>query len=293
LADISVSIISNDNRELVLSCLDSIFKTAAGMDIEVIVIENHSADGSAQAIRGRFPSLRLIENEKKEGFSANHNKALKVAAGEYVLILNDDTVLHEGALAAMLKFMRANPGAGAVGGMLLNPDGSPQYTGKDRPTVAAALMISLGLHRLFPGNPVTSRYFLRKGGYGEVEEVESLNGAAMMIRREAFIKVGPFDEKFFLFCEDVDYSIRLKEAGYRLYFLPGAKITHYRGASTGGRRIVWIYHRSLFHFYRKHYARGRFFLFNWAVYAGITMRLMVFLVYGNVRRRGGGAYGRG
>jgi GT2 family glycosyltransferase len=285
LTDLTISIISHKNRDLLLDCIGSIYRTAGGLSTEVIVVDNCSRDGSVEAVRERFPDVRIIENDHPEGFSANHNKALKAARGEFILILNDDTVLQEGALSAMVGFMRKDSNVGAVGGLLLNPDGTPQYTGKARPTLLAAAMISLGLHRLWPENPVTSGYFMRKEGYGEAEETESINGAAMMVRRDALSRVGLLDEGFFLFCEDVDWSIRFRQAGYKLFFLPGARITHYRGASTGGRRIVWIYHKSLFRFYRKHYAKGRFFLVNWLVYLGIFVRLVVFMAYGNVRKR--------
>jgi GT2 family glycosyltransferase len=284
LVDLTVSIVSNDNRELVLACIDSLYKTADGLKLQVIVIENASRDGSAKAIRDAFPDVTLIENEVKEGFSANHNKAIRRAQGEFIFILNDDTVVQPGALSKMVGFMREHPGAAAVGGTLEYPDGTPQYTGKARPTLLAAAMVSLGLHRLFPDNPVTAKYYNRKGSYAEVEEVESVNGAAMMVRKSILEKVGFLDEGFFLYCEDVDWSIRMREAGWRLYYISGAKITHYRGASTKGRRMVGIYHKSLFRFYRKHYAPKHNALVNAAAYAAIGLRYAAFWLYGGVRK---------
>jgi hypothetical protein len=229
--------------------------------------------------------VRLIRNTHKEGFSANHNKAIRASTGRYVLILNDDTIVAPDAFEVMVRFMDEHPEAGASGAYLMNPDGSAQYTGKARPSILAAALVSVGIHKLFPDNRITSEYYGKRADYTEVEEVESVNGAAMMVRREAIEKAGPLDDGFFLFCEDVDWSIRIREAGYRLYFLPDAKVTHYRGASTGGRRIVWIYHMSLLRFYSKHEAKRRFFLVNWAVYAGIILRLCVYMVYGNVRKK--------
>lgn len=284
--DLTVSIISNSNRELALGSIGSVYKAADGLRLEVIVVDNLSADGSAEAIERAFPGVRLIRNERKEGFSANNNKAIRAASGDYVLLLNDDTVVHEGALSRMVGFMRENPSAGAAGAFLLNPDGTPQHTGRSRPTLLAAAMISLGIHRLFPDNPVTSRYFMKDWPSSGPVEVESINGAAMMLSMKAVDRVGLLDEGFFIFCEDVDYSIRLAQAGYRLYVLPDARVTHYRGASTVGRRMVWIYHKSLLRFYRKHYAPGRFFLVNWAVYTAIFLRLVAYMLYGSVRRRG-------
>jgi GT2 family glycosyltransferase len=284
LVDLTVSIVSNDNRELVLECIDSVYRTAGGLRLEIIVVENASRDGSAEAIRARFPGVVLIENTVKEGFSANHNKAIRVATGEFIFILNDDTVVHEGTLPLMVGFLRADPEAGAVGGSLVYPDGTPQYTGKARPTLLAAAMVSLGLHRLFPRNPVTAKYYNRKDSYSGSEEVESINGAALMVRRSMLDKVGLLDEGFFLYCEDVDWCIRMREAGYRLYYLPEAKITHYRGASTKGRRMVGIYHRSLLRFYRKHYAARHSFVVNAAAYSAIWLRFAVFWLLGGVRK---------
>ena len=284
MAELTVSIATGGNRVLVLNCLASVYRAAAGLDVEVVVVDNKGSDGTAGAIREAYPGARVIVNGTQEGFSANHNKALKTASGDYALILNDDTVLDINALRVMVEFMQSHTEAGAAGGMLLNPDGTPQYAGRDRPTLMAAVMISLGLHRLFPDNPVTSGYFMKKD-YTEAAEVESVNGAAMMLRMDAVRKVGLLDKGFYLFCEDVDYSIRLREAGYKLYFLPDAKITHVRGASTGGRRIVWIYHQSLLRFYKKHLAKKHIFIVNWLVYAGIWARLAVYMAYGNVRRK--------
>lgn len=284
-ADLTVSIISNNNRELILPCIRSVYDAADGMDVEVVVVDNVSADGSVDAIQAEFPDVRIIQNDVKEGFSANNNKAMRVASGEFVLLLNDDTIVHEGALSRMVSFMRGNPLAGAVGAFLLNPDGSPQFTGRARPTLLAAAMISVGLHWLFPGNPITAGYFSKKESYDKVEEVESLNGAAMMVSRAVIDKVGYLDDGFFLFCEDVDYSLRIADAGFKMYFLPEARITHYRGASTGGRRMVWIYHKSLMRFYRKHYAGDRPFIVNWLVYIGIAARLALYMAYGGVRRK--------
>ncbi|HEY3346309.1 MAG TPA: glycosyltransferase family 2 protein [Nitrospirota bacterium] len=285
MAELTISIVNDCNRELVIECVKSIYYTKGALEVEIFVIDNASADGSADALAEAFPEVKLIRNSRKEGFSANHNKAIRLSSGEFVFILNDDTVILPGALTDMAAFMREHPEAGAVGAMLLNPDGTPQYTGKARPTLLAAAMVSLGFHRLFPANPITARYYGRKEAYTGPEEVESVNGAAMMVRREVFAKAGILDDGFFLFCEDVDWSIRMREAGFKLYFLPSARIIHYRGASTGGRRIVLIYHKSLFRFYRKHYAPKNFFLVNWLAYCGIAARLLLFLVYGGVRKK--------
>ena len=284
--DLTVSIINNNNKDLILECIGSVYRAGEGIALEVVVVDNLSGDGSAEEIQARYPSVMLIRNVSKEGFSSNHNKAVRASNGEFVLILNDDTLVHKDALVRMLNFMRGNQSAGAVGGLLVNPDGSPQHTGRSAPTLLAAIMISLGLHRLFPNNPVTAGYFRKDVSRTGPEEVESVNGSAMMLRRSALDKVGLLDEGFFLFCEDVDLSIRLREAGYGLYLLPDALVTHYRGKSTGGRRIVWIYHRSLMRFYRKHYAGRSNFLVNGLLYAGIMARFMVYWVYGNVRKRG-------
>lgn len=283
--DLTVSIISNGRRALALDCIRSVYETKGSLDVEVILVDNLSEDGAAKAVGEAFPDVVLIVNDRKEGFSANNNKAIRASSGKYVLLLNDDTIVHEGALEGMVSFMRANPQAGAVGAFLVNPDGSPQFTGRARPTVLAAAMISLGLHRLFPGNPVTSKYFGKAPDAQGAQEVESVNGAAMMVSRAAIEKVGLLDEGFFLFCEDVDYSLRLSEAGFRMYFLPYAKVTHYRGASTGGRKMVWIYHKSLFIFYNKHYSAKHTFIFNWLVYLGIALRLVVYMIRGSVLRR--------
>ena len=283
--DLSICIVNTNNRDLLRDCLKSVYENTKEASFEVILVENASADGSLEMVEAEFPQVLLIVNRKRLGFSENNNLAMKQAAGRYFLLLNEDTCVRPGALDILVRFMDAHPEAGAVGGTLYNPDGTVQYTGKMRPTMMAAIFISLGLQRLFPDNRYTREYFHHKDSYGEAEEVDHINGACLLARRETVEEVGYLDERFFMAAQDVDWCLRMKDAGWKIYYVPKAEIVHYRGKSTKGYRMVWIYHKSLFIFYNKHYAKRHIFLYNWMIYLALALRLAVYMARGSVLRR--------
>lgn len=282
--DLSICIVNTNNRDLLRDCLRSVYENTREVSFEVILVENASTDGSLEMARTEYPGVRLIANDRRLGFSENNNLAMKQANGRYFLLLNEDTYVKPGALDVLVRFMDAHPEAGAAGGTLFNPDGTVQYTGKKAPTMMAAIFISLGLQRLFPRNRYTSEYFLQKERYDEYEEVDHINGACLLVRRETVEEIGLLDERFFMAAQDVDWCLRMKEAGWKIYYIPRAGIVHYRGKSTKGYRMVWIYHKSLFIFYNKHYAKRHTFLYNWLIYAALSMRLAVYMARGSVLR---------
>ncbi|MBI5189454.1 MAG: glycosyltransferase family 2 protein [Nitrospirae bacterium] len=283
--DLSICIVNTNNRDLLRDCLKSVYENTQRISFEVILVENASTDGSLEMTKAEYPDVRLIVNKTKLGFSENNNLAMKIAAGRYYVLLNEDTYVKPNALDMMVEFMDKTPDAGACGGTLLNPDGTIQHTGKMRPTMMAAIFVSTGLYRLFPKNPYTREYFFEREGYGDVEEVDQINGACLMVRREVVDQVGLLDERFFMAAQDVDWCLRIKDAGWRIFYIPKAEVVHYRGKSTKGYRMVWIYHKSLFIFYNKHFADKHIFLYNWLVYVGIALRLVIYMLRGSVLRR--------
>jgi GT2 family glycosyltransferase len=216
--DLTISIATWDNRDLVAGCLRSIEPQRVDAAVEVFVVDNASTDGTADMIRREFPWAQLIRNERSQGFSANHNQVLRRAAGRFVLLLNDDTVVEEGALAHATRFMGANDDVGAVGCTLVKPDGVPEHISQRFPHPLDPILP--GLRRKV--NPRT------EGRHGtEAVEVDRLSGACLVVRREVLERIGLLDERFDpAYGEDTDLCLRIKQAGWRIYRLPDARVVH-------------------------------------------------------------------
>jgi len=228
---ISVVILSYNTRELLEKCLNSILENEKESNIEIIVVDNASADGSVDMVRKRFPQVVLIANEKNLGFASAVNQGLRISRGRFIVVLNSDTVLLNNAFTKMAEFMKENPGAGAVRPKVLNPDGSLQRQGS-------------GIWRIFKAPD-------------RVYELDWVSGCCMMLRREIIENVGFFDEFFFFYNEDLDYSKRIKKAGWKLYYFPPANIIHYWGKSSKGleEKLLIEGYRGGYYLCEKYYGR--------------------------------------
>lgn len=283
MTSVSVVIVNYRTRELLRDCLQSLERHGTpGMTITVI--DNDSRDGSAEMVRREFPQVRLLQNAANVGFAAANNRAIEQDYGTHVLLLNSDTVMLSGTIAAMSEFLETHPDAGAAGCRLLFPDGRIQASaGCDaRPGLMRLLLRLTGLSHLLSDRQ-RRRLRLLLGGFAGrklascldsyVEdpsplEVEAVSATCLLLRRKALQQVGPLDEEFFMYLEDLDYCIRLRRAGWKLYYLPAAQVVHLGKKSSDGRMRRYSVHayRSLFHFYRKHYQPATLW----------TARLMVF-----------------
>jgi hypothetical protein len=251
--DLSVIILSFNTRELTLACVRSVFAAHDNLALEVIVVDNASADGTVEALREVCPEACVIANDKNLGFARGNNVGLRVAHGRYLMLLNSDTLAQPGALGALVRFMDAHPDAGACGPMLLNEDGSLQPSGRPLPSVWRLFVDMTKLYRLWQRD-----VFAQRGrDYTQVARVGEVSGAALLVRREAYERVGGLDEKLFAYYEDVDLCKRIGDAGYAIYYVPDAKVTHlwkrssraapeqtYRAGQIGAR-----------YYFRKHHGR--------------------------------------
>ena len=270
---LDVCIVSWKTRDLLRACLGSVVGRAEVA--RIIVVDNASGDGTAEMVRGEFPTVELIANSENVGFSAGNNQAIRAGQAPFVLLLNADTELKEGALAALLAVFEQEERVGGVAAQLLLPDGSVQRSCRSFPEPAAVLLDALGLSRLFPRSERFGCYRMTYWDHDSRREVEQPMASALAMRRAAFDEVGLFDEGFPLYFNDVDLCYRLREAGWRIVFEPRAKVLHHHGQSTWQVRPTAVLesHRSLIRFYRKHY-RGRVgWPGYWAVVAlaGLTM----------------------
>lgn len=252
--DLSVIILTHNTRELTHACVHSVLADATSeLNVEVIVVDNASTDDTAQAMRNEFENVCIIENSDNLGFARGNNAGLAAAHGRYLLLLNSDTLIQPGALAALTQFMDAHPDAGACGPMLLNEDGSLQPSGRALPTVGHLFVDMTKLYRLRRRD-----VFAKRGrDYRQVARVGEVSGAALLIRREVYETVGGFDPKLFAYYEDVDLCKRIGDAGYAIYYAPAAKITHLWKRSS--RALPELTYRagqtSVRYYFRKHHGR--------------------------------------
>jgi len=257
--DLSIAIVSWNTRDLLRKCLKSIYSNIHKISFEVWVVDNDSSDGSREMIRAEFPQVELIENKNNLGFARANNLALERSKGKYGLLLNPDTLVREGAPEAMLSFMEAKAGVGICGCKILNEDGSVQPSRGKFPDLFTAFFHMTNVDRLCPGNRFSRRFMGAGLNVDEVEEVDWVTGACLLVRRRAMESIGLLDEKFFMYCEDLDWCRRMKESGWKVYYFPQAEIVHYRSRSydEGSLKIFLEGYKSWFIYLRKYFPRAK------------------------------------
>jgi GT2 family glycosyltransferase len=271
--DLSILIVNYKNSATLPDCLDSIFRTTQGLEFEVIVVDNGSQDEGLNAIREKFPQTRLIKNNTNRGFSKANNQAAAISKGEILLFLNPDTQLTNNAIQTMMAQLKRDSQTGALGPKVLNPDGSLQYSCRTFPTVWTGLFNKYSLvSRLFPNNKFTRRYLMTDYDHEDSREVDWVSGCCMMVPRSAFIKIGGFDEKYFLFNEDVDLCHTLKHHGYKTFYFPQAKIYHDITSSNTKvpQHIILRRHLGMSHYIVKHFIGNP--LLGFLIHAMIAFR---------------------
>lgn len=274
-------IIVNYNVEFFLEqCLNSVFTALKHVDGEVFVVDNNSIDGSLDMVRAKFPEVQLIDNKENVGFSCANNQALKLAQGNYHLLLNPDTIVEEDTFKKVVDFMDAHPEAGGLGVKMI--DGKGNFLPESKrglPTPRDAFYKIFGFSRLFPKSKRFGRYHLSFLDKNETHQVEILSGAFMLMRKDTLDKVGLLDEEFFMYGEDIDLSYRIVLGGYKNYYYPETRIIHYKGESTKKSSVnyVFVFYNAMIIFAKKHFsaknARAYSFLINLAIYfrAGIAL----------------------
>jgi N-acetylglucosaminyl-diphospho-decaprenol L-rhamnosyltransferase len=240
--DLSVSIVNTNSRVLLLACLDSL----AGTDAEIVVLDNASEDGSADAVRERFPDVRVIAQSHRAGFGANHNTVIRATTGRYVYVLNEDTTAGNWDFEALTAYLDDHPRVAALGPRILYPDGRLQDSAWRFPTplVSAISLATLG------------RLGVTQSRGDEPRTVDWVMGAAVMLRREALDEIGLFDESFFLYSEEVDLQARLHRAGWEVHYFPRVSVVHHESqfsADIPERRINEMW-RSRHRYWRKHHS---------------------------------------
>lgn len=268
---LSIVIVSYNVRPYLAQCLESVAAAIEGIDAEVWVVDNASADDSVDYVRQAFPWVRLIENKANVGFSRANNAAICQAQGDYILLLNPDTILSRSTLHDALKLMGEHPDAGALGTMMLNHDGSfALESRRGIPTPATAFYKMSGLCRLFPKHRLFGKYYMQYLDAAQDSQIEIISGAFMLIRRTTLDEVGYLDEDYFMYGEDIDLSYRILQHGWQNWYLP-SPIIHYKGESTKltSMRYVYNFYNAMLIFFNKNLRRkyrGMSWLVKVAVY---------------------------
>jgi N-acetylglucosaminyl-diphospho-decaprenol L-rhamnosyltransferase len=283
---LDVVIVAYRCRELLRACLTSLRDHPPSRPHVVHVVDNASADGTVEMVRGEFPDTRLTALDANAGFAAANNVAIAAGDGEYVLALNPDTRVTEGALDRLLAVLDRRPEVGIAGCRLELEDGSFDHAAKRSfPTPLGALAHFTGLGRRKGAPRALTQY---RAPDVEAGPVDAVNGALMLIRRRALDEVGLFDEGYWMYMEDLDLCYRFARSGWVTWYEPGATVVHVKAGSSGKLRtprVNYAFHYGMFRFYRKHYASQRAWPVNGAVYAGIAGKLALSLAASAAHRR--------
>ena len=274
---LSVIIVNYNVKYFLEQCLYSVLKASKHTNAEIIVVDNHSTDGSATYLPDKFPAVQFIWNKENVGFAKANNQALAVAKGSYILFLNPDTILPEDCFDQCISFFQQNPLAGALGIRMV--DGSGQFLKESKrafPSPLTSLFKLSGLTQLFPHSKILARYHLGHLPDNQNHEVDVLAGAFIMLPKNILQKVGSFDESFFMYGEDVDLSYRIQQAGYKNYYFADSTIIHFKGESTkkGSLNYVRLFYQAMSLFVKKHYSGGKASVFIFLVRVAIWVRAL-------------------
>lgn len=260
--ELSVVVVTFNNEHEIARCLQSVLREATNLKAQIVVVDNHSEDGTVRQVetvrrRAGATEMELISNTSNVGFTRALNQGLRRSRGRWLLALNPDTVLHPGSVATLLTTLKSNPDIGVVAPQLLNPDGSVQPSCRRFPRRRDVVFEALGLARLFPTSRTLNHWKMGDFDHRQRRDVDQPQGACLLFRRELLEKVGEWDEAFPMFFSDVDWCKRVRDAGYRIVFESGAQVTHRQGASVMQRRaqMVWSSHKSFCRYFHKHSRR--------------------------------------
>jgi len=272
---LSIVIVNYNVKHFLLQCLQSVQKAINNIEAEVFVVDNASSDNSVEMLKEKFPWVKLIANTENTGFSYANNQAVKLAKGEFILLLNPDTLVEEDTFIKCIDFMKQTPDAGALGVKMINGNGEFLPESKRAlPLPSVAFYKIFGLSKLFPRSKKFGSYHLTYLNNNQTQSVEVLSGAFMFIRKKVLDEIGFLDETFFMYGEDIDLSYRIIKGGYKNYYLPTTRIIHYKGESTkkGSINYVIVFYKAMQIFAKKHFTNKKSFILTWLLNLAIWLR---------------------
>lgn len=272
--DLTIIIPSYNTRGLLGDCLASIYEHTRGIDFEVICIDDHSHDGSADMVAATFPKTVLVRNEANQGYVKNTNLGMRMSRARYACHLNSDTLLLSNAFLALVHYMDENPRAAACGPRLLNPDRSIQHCIRHFSGAGPLLLQALNWHKLFPHSRIADRYYATNFDYSRAQPVDSIGTTAYMVRRSTWENAGMLDERFQLFVSDLAYNFMLQKKGYRVDYTPCAEIVHFGSQSVNQTPLSSLrdLHDALIEFNEAYDYFGKSRVSKWLVRAAVKAR---------------------
>lgn len=280
---LSVIILNYNSGSMLVDCLDSLLSQTYDFALEVIIPDNGSSDDSLERARRKWgEQIRIRLNSKNGGFAWGNNQAIPEARGRYIAVLNPDTIIRQGAFQQLVAFMDEHPRAGFCGPKVLNKDGTFQLSAKRSiPTPFDAICRALLLSKLFPKSRLFARYNITYLDPDEMRIVDASTGCCMVARREMLDEIGLLDEGYFIYCEDVDWFLRAKKAGWEVWYVASAVIEHHHAhtASFRKQQAVIDFHQSMIRFHRKHFAADYPAIVNALIYAGVWLRMRLMILY--------------
>ena len=277
--DISIIIVNYNSFKLLQNCLTSLVEFTNDIKYEIIVVDNNSTDGDIETITSQFNNIILIKNETNEGFAKANNKGAKIAKGNYLLFLNNDTIFVENTLQILLQYLSTQKDRILIAPNLLNKDGSVQHSVYSFQTLWLSFTTYSFLYSIFPRSKYFNRYYLMNRGINEITEVETVTGAFMLFNREDFLKLDGFDEDYFFYGEDNDLCKRFRDAGGKIIYYPETKIIHLKGGTS---KADWFHEKnrtlSVLNLFKKHYSFLKRVLAHILFFAGNLVRGILLLI---------------
>lgn len=275
--ELSIIILTFNVERVIKACLNSVFSSLK-KDWEVIVIDNNSTDKTVEMLKKfQHDSLKIIENKENSGFAGGNNIAVQQAQGKYILFLNPDTIVEQNTISYCVNYLHDHPDVGAATVKIVLGNGKLDYScHRGFPTPWNSFCFFSGLTKIFPKVKSFSGYTLGYKNLNEIHEVDAINGAFFMIKKELGDKLNWFDTDFFWNGEDMDFCYRIKEEGYKIMYLPDKKIVHFKGSSGGhkkGSKTFYARFEVMKLFYDKHYRNKYPEFIRWLVFGGINLRM--------------------
>lgn len=274
--DLSIIIVSWNTKNLLFNCLKSVFKYTDGLNFEVIVVDNNSSDGSQEMVKRDFPKAILISNKENRGYVRANNQGIKIAKGNYIMLLNSDTLIKGNEFLKMVNYLKNKPEIGVLGPRLLNEDNSLQPSGTPLPSLKNFFFTGLKIYRLWKKNP----FFEKFRDYSQIKEVGVIPGSCFLTSREVINKVGMLDENIFAFWEDADFCKRVYDNGFKILYFPEAKITHLWGKSFKqvSDFTYSLGQKSQYYYFLKHKGKLQAFIIKTTYFLKESLKLIFFLI---------------
>lgn len=274
---LSIIIVNWSAGHLLKDCLESIYRNTIKINCEIFVVDNASTDGSLEMVRKEFPQVKLVENKSNLGFAKANNQAISKSSGMYILLLNPDTIVQKDAFQNMIEFMDTHPQTGVVGSKVLYADGSLQLSCGHFPSLRTEFFHSTLLGEIFPKSPFIGNFRMSNWDHSSVREVDWVSGSCLLVRKAVITDVGLLDEAIFMYAEDIDWCYRIKNAAWKIYYLPQSKIIHLESqiANTNLTNKLRNGYQGLYYFFDKHYGKKVAILFKVLVANGMILRMTI------------------